>query len=137
MEQYIGISPREIPLALRWMCFLFPRDASAAVFKLAQHLLAHLLGYFKHEKDLSTWQPKAEKKQEKEEKRKHDSGNGDRIDLMIIIRQTNVFVVNSSLFSFNYLLYEILVQLLIGLLENRLARVALSSNMYYIAISRY
>ncbi len=37
---------------------------------------------------------------------------------MIIIRQTNVFVVNSSLFSFNYLLYEILVQLLIGLLEN-------------------
>ncbi len=32
---------------------------------------------------------------------------------------------------------EILVQLLIGLLENRLARVALSSSMYYIAISRY
>ncbi len=58
---------------------------------------------------------------------------------MIIIRQTNVFVVNSSLFSFNYLLYEILtlVQLLIGILENRLARVALSSSMYYIAISRY
>ncbi len=56
---------------------------------------------------------------------------------MIIIRQTNVFVVNSSLFSFNYLLYEILVQLLIGLLENRLAGVALSSSMYYIAISRY
>ncbi len=56
---------------------------------------------------------------------------------MIIIRQTNVFVVNYSLFSFNYLLYEILVQLLIGLLENRLARVALSSRMYYIAISRY
>ncbi len=45
-----------------------------------------------------------------------------------------MFVVNSSLFSFNYLLYELLVQLLIGLLENRLARVALSSSMYYIAI---
>ncbi len=45
--------------------------------------------------------------------------------------------VNSSLFSFNYLLYEILVQVLTGLLENRLARVALSSSMYYIAISRY
>ncbi len=28
------------------------------------------------------------------------------------------FVVNSSLFLFNYLLYEILVQSLIGLLEN-------------------
>ncbi len=75
------------------------------------------------------------KKQEKEEKRKHDSGklsDGDQIDLM-----TNVFVVNSSLFSFNYLLYEILVQLLLGLLENRLARVALSSSMYCIAFSRY
>ncbi len=63
--------------------------------------------------------------------------DGDNIDLMIIIWQTNVFVVNSSLFLFNYLLYEILVQLLIGLLENRLARVALSSSMYYIAFSRY
>ncbi len=60
MEQYIGIPPRGLPLALHWMCFLFPRDASAAVFKLAQHLLAHL-GYFKNEKDLSIWQPKAEK----------------------------------------------------------------------------
>ncbi len=83
---------------------------------------------------------KCEKKQEKEEKRKYDSGklsDGDQIDLMIIIWQTNVFVVNSSLFLFNYLLYEILVQLLIVLLENRLARVALSSSMYYIAISRY
>ncbi len=59
MEQYIGIPPRGLPLALRWMCFLFPRDASAAVFKL--HLLAHLLGYFKNEKDASIWQPKAEK----------------------------------------------------------------------------
>ncbi len=39
---------------------------------------------------------KSGKKQEKEEKRKHDS---DKIDLMIIIWQTNVFVVNSSLFS--------------------------------------
>ncbi len=51
-------------------------------------LLAHLLGYFKNEKDLSIWQPKAEKKQEKEEKRKHDRGklsDGDKIDLMIII----------------------------------------------------
>ncbi len=48
-----------------------------------------------------------------------------------------MFVVNSILFSFNYLLNEILVQLLIGLLENRLARVALSSRMYYIAFSRY
>ncbi len=50
--------------------------------------LAHLLGYFKNEKYLSIWQPKAEKKQEKEEKRKHDSGKlsvGDKIDLMIII----------------------------------------------------
>ncbi len=28
MEQYIGIAPRGIPLALRWMCLLFPRDAS-------------------------------------------------------------------------------------------------------------
>ncbi len=124
------------------MCFIFPRDASAGVSKLAQHLLAHLLGYFKNEKDLSIWQPKAEKKQEKEGKRKHDNGklsDGDQIDLMIInvIRQTNVFVVNSSLFSFNYLLYEILVQLLLGILENRLARVALSSSMYCIAISRY
>ncbi len=67
------------------MCFLFPRDASTAVSKLAQHLLAYLLGYFKNEKDLSIWQPKAEKKQEK---RKHDSGklsDGDNIDLMIII----------------------------------------------------
>ncbi len=88
MEQYIGIPPRGLPLALRWMGFLFPRDASAAVFKLAQQLLAHLLGYFKNEKDLSIWQPKAEKKQEKEENRKHDSGklsDGDKIDLMIII----------------------------------------------------
>ncbi len=57
MEQYIGIPPRGLPLALHW-CFLFPRDA---VSKLAQHLLAHLLGYFKNEKDLSIWQPKAEK----------------------------------------------------------------------------
>ncbi len=83
---------------------------------------------------------KGGKKQEKEEKRKHDSGklsDGDKTDLMIIIWQTNVFVVNSSLFSFNYLLYEILVQLIIELLENRLARVALSSSMYYIAFSRY
>ncbi len=71
MEQYIGIPPRGLPLALHWMCFLFPRYASAAVFKLAQHLLAHLLGCFKNEKDLSIWQPKAEKN---EEKRKHDSG---------------------------------------------------------------
>ncbi len=58
------------------------------------------------EKDLSIWQPKAEKKQEKEENRKHDSGklsDGDKIDLMIIIWQTNVFVVNSNLFSFNLL----------------------------------
>ncbi len=42
------------------------------------------------------------KKQEKEEKRKHDSGklsDGDKIDLMIIIWQTNVFVVNFSIFS--------------------------------------
>ncbi len=61
MEQYIGIPPRGLPLALCWMGFLFPRDASAAVFKLAQQLLAHLLGYFKNEKDLSIWQPKAEK----------------------------------------------------------------------------
>ncbi len=61
MEQYIGIPPRGPPLALRWMCFLFPRDASAAVFKLPQHFLAHLLGYFKHEKDLSIWQSKEEK----------------------------------------------------------------------------
>ncbi len=53
MEQYISIPPRGPPLASRWMCFLFPRDASAAVFKLAQHLLVHLLGYFKHEKCLS------------------------------------------------------------------------------------
>ncbi len=48
---------------------------------------------------------KSGKKQEKEEKRKHDSGklsDGDKIDLMRIIRQTNVFVVNSSLFSFYY-----------------------------------
>ncbi|XP_058618306.1 DNA (cytosine-5-)-methyltransferase 3 beta, duplicate b.2 isoform X1 [Onychostoma macrolepis] len=36
----------------------------------------HLLGYFKNEKDLSIWQPKAEKKQEEEEKRKHGSGYG-------------------------------------------------------------
>ncbi len=88
MEQYIAIPPRGIPLALRWMCFLFPRDASAAVSKLAQHLLVHLLGYFKNLKDLFIWQPKAEKKQEKEEKRKHDSSklsDGDKIDLMIII----------------------------------------------------
>jgi hypothetical protein len=43
----------------------------------------HLLGYFKNEKDLSIWQPKAEKKQEEEEKRKHDSGklsDGYKID---------------------------------------------------------
>ncbi len=128
--------PRGIPLALLWMCFLFPRDASAAVFKLAQHLLALLLGYFKNEKNLSFWQPKAEKS---EERRKHDSGklsDGDNIDLMMIIWQTNVFVVNSSLFSFNYLLYEILVQLLIGLLENRLARVALSSSSMYVGCNR-
>ncbi len=83
MEQYICIPPRGPPLALRWMCLLFPRDASAAVFKLAQHLLMHLLGYFKNGKDLSIWQPKAEKKQELWEKRKHDSGklsDGDKID---------------------------------------------------------
>ncbi len=61
MEQYIDIPPRGLPLALRWTCFLFPRDASAAGFKLAQHLLAHSLGYFKNENDLSIWQPKAEK----------------------------------------------------------------------------
>ncbi len=71
------------------MCFLFPRDASAAVSKLAQHLLAHLLGCFKNEKDflLASGNQKR-KKQEKEEKRKHDSGklsDGDQIDLMIII----------------------------------------------------
>ncbi len=47
MEQYIGIPPMGPPLVLRWTCFLFPRDASAAVFKLAQHLLVHLLCYFK------------------------------------------------------------------------------------------
>ncbi len=44
---------------------------------------------------------KSEKKQEKEEKRKHDSGklsDGDKIDL-IIIWQTNVFVINSNVFS--------------------------------------
>ncbi len=67
--------------------FCFPRAASAAVFKLAQHLLTHL-GYFTNERDLSIWQPKAEKKQEEEEKRKHDSGklsDGDKIDSMIII----------------------------------------------------
>ncbi len=101
MEQYIGTPPRGPPLALRWMCFLFPRDASAAVSK--QHLLAHLLGYFKHENYINL----AAKSGKKEEKRKHDSGklsDGDKIDLMIIIRQTNVFVVNSRLFSFNYLL---------------------------------
>ncbi len=62
MEQYICIPPRGPPLALRWMCLLFPRDVSAAIFKLAQHLLMHLLGYFKNEKDLSIWQPKAGKK---------------------------------------------------------------------------
>ncbi len=50
MEQYIGIPPRGLPLALHWMCFLFPRDASAAVSKLAQHLLAHLLDYLKKKK---------------------------------------------------------------------------------------
>ncbi len=61
MKQNISIPPRGPPLALRWMCFLFPRDASAAVFKRAQHLLAHLLGYLKNEKDLSIWQPKVEK----------------------------------------------------------------------------
>ncbi len=70
MEQYICIPPRGLPLALRWMCFLFPRDASAAVFKLAQHLLTLLLGYFKNEKDLSIWQPKAEKS-----KKRRKSGN--------------------------------------------------------------
>ncbi len=48
MEQYIGIPPMGPPLVLRWTCFLFPRDASAAVFKLAQHLLVHLLCYFKN-----------------------------------------------------------------------------------------
>ncbi len=70
------------------MCLIFPRDVSAAGFKLAQHILMHLLGYFKNLKDLSIQQPKAEKKQEEEEKRKHDSGklsDGDKIDLMIII----------------------------------------------------
>ncbi len=84
MKQYISILPRGLPLTLCWKCFLFPRDASTAVSKLAQHLL----GYFKNEKYLSIWQPKAEKKQEKEEKSKHDSGklsDGDKIDLMIII----------------------------------------------------
>ncbi len=64
MEQYIGIPPRGIPLVLRWMCFLFPRDA-----KLAQQLLAHLLGYFKNEKDLSIWQPKAEKSKKRRKRR--------------------------------------------------------------------
>ncbi len=59
MEQYICIPPRG-SLSSYDGC-VFPRDASAAVFKLAQHLLAHLLGYFKNEKDLSIWQPKAEK----------------------------------------------------------------------------
>jgi len=47
----------------------------------------HLLGYFKNEKDLSISQPSG-KKQELEEKRKHDSSklsDGDMIDLMIII----------------------------------------------------
>ncbi len=86
MEQYICIPPWGLPLASHWMCLIFPRDASAAVLKLAQHLLMHLLGYFKNEKDLSIWQPKAKKKQEDEEKRKHDSGKiRDKIDLMIII----------------------------------------------------
>jgi len=101
MEQYIGIPPRGLPLALRWMCFLFPRDASAAVSKLVQHLLMHLLGYLTW-KGLIHLAAKSGKIQEKEEKRKHDSGklsDGDQIDLMIIIWQTNVFVVNSSLFS--------------------------------------
>ncbi len=83
---------------------------------------------------------KSGNKQEKEENRKHDSGKlskGDKIELMIIIWQTNVFVVSSSLFSLIICYIKILVQLLLGLLENRLARVALSSSMYYIAISRY
>ncbi len=69
------------------MCFLFPRDASAAVSKRAQHLLAHLLGCFKNEKDLSIWQPKAEKSK-KRRKEEHDRGklsDGDQIDLMIIM----------------------------------------------------
>ncbi len=46
--------------------------------------------------------PSGSQKQEEEKNRKHDSGklsDGDNIDLMIIIWQTNVFVVNSSLFS--------------------------------------
>ncbi len=53
--------PRGPPLAFRWMCVLFPRDASAAVSKLAQHLLTLLLGYLKNQKDLSIWQPKRKK----------------------------------------------------------------------------
>ncbi len=90
MEQYIGIPPRGLPLALHWMCFLFPCDASAAVSKLAQHLLAHLLDYLKKKKKkgLIHLAAKSGTKQEKEEKRKHDSGklsDGDKIDLMIII----------------------------------------------------
>ncbi len=60
-RQAIAWGPVHPPLASRWMCFLFPRNALAAVFKLAQHLLALLLDYFKKEKDLSIWQPKAEK----------------------------------------------------------------------------
>ncbi len=60
MEQYIGIPPRGIPLALRW-CFLFPRDASATVFKLAQHLLAYLLGYFKNERTYPSGSQKRKK----------------------------------------------------------------------------
>ncbi len=55
------IFKRHLPLVLCWMCFLFPRDASTAVSKLAQHLLAHLLGYFKNEKDLSSGSQKRKK----------------------------------------------------------------------------
>ncbi len=64
MEQYIGIPPRGIPLALRWMCFLFPCDASAAVFKLAQQLLVHLLGYLKMKRTY----PSGSQKQKKSKK---------------------------------------------------------------------
>ncbi len=60
MEQYIWITPRG-SLSRYAGCVFFPRDASATVSKLAQHLLAHLLGYFKNEKALSIWQPKARK----------------------------------------------------------------------------
>ncbi len=82
MEQYIGIPPRGPPLASRWMCFVFPR------FSNWHRTYSRIYWAVLKMKRTYPSGSQKRKKQEKEEKRKHDSGKlseGDKIDLIIII----------------------------------------------------